>query len=49
MKDIWRQKIHCAVSYYTSRDRLRGEGEGGVGSVPMVQCKIEKLSEVAGC
>ena len=49
MEDIWRQKIHCAVSYYTCRDRLRGEGERGVGSVPTVQCKLGKLSEVAGC
>ena len=49
VEDIWRQKIHCAVSYCTCGDRVREEGEKGVGSVPMMQCKVGKVSKEVGC
>jgi len=42
VEHIWRQKIRCAVCYYTCGDRVRGEEVKGVGSVPTIRCKLGK-------
>ena len=31
------------------RDRVRGEGEKGVGSIPVIRCKARKVRKEAGC
>jgi hypothetical protein len=45
VENIWRRKIPCPVCC----GETGWEGEKGVGSIPAIQCKAEKVGKVVGC
>ena len=37
------------LCYMLLRDQVRGEVQKGVGSIPMIRCKVRKVGKEAGC